>query len=587
MLSGRDTLAILPTGGGKSICFQIPAMVLDGFTLVISPLISLMQDQVEASQARGIPAAALNSTLSRERQRQIQDDLASGRLKLLYTSPERLATLAPQFAARGLRPALLAIDEAHCIAEWGHDFRPSYRTLRRARRALGWPQCIALTGSATPEVRADIARALGLGSPGGHDLHLGSFDRRNLWFGVVAVRDDRERWTALLRLLAMEDRVAIVYAPTRNVVESLSRKLARAGYLAAPYHAGLTKERREQTLVDFLTDRVEIIVATCAFGMGIDKPNVRLVVHWTMPPTPESYYQEAGRAGRDGAFARCVLLFHPRDGRLPRAQLDVTFPDEELVERIWASQSARRGVPGHVLSSADRLARELHPARGEVDWRPVRERRRRATARIEAVERYAGEDRCRRRALLEYFGEKLGRCAGCDACGEPRVEEQLPSAARARLARLRTALTGYRTPWGGALLDPVALRTLAQSPPVDAGELAEVPGVGPVAAERLGRLILEALWAGQAVRPIHVAPDRHDGEILTRLREWRSRIAEVQGCPEWRVASERLLSQIATAAPDSREALAKVEGVGPRFVNKFAGEVVAAVTGPPAISIPE
>src|SRR5690606_22053829 len=146
-----------------------------------------------------------------------------------------------------------------------------------------WPQCVALTGSATPEVRTDIARALGLGSPGGHDLHLGTFDRRNPWIGVVPVRDDRERRTALLRLLAMDDRVASVYGPTRSVVESLSRKLARAGYLAAPYHAGLTKERREQTLVDFLTDRVEIIVATCAFGMGIDKPNVRLVVHWTMP----------------------------------------------------------------------------------------------------------------------------------------------------------------------------------------------------------------------------------------------------------------------------------------------------------------
>jgi ATP-dependent DNA helicase RecQ len=579
VLSGRDTLAILPTGGGKSICFQIPAMVLDRFTLVISPLISLMQDQVEASQARGIPAEALNSTLSRERQQQIQEELASGSLKLLYTSPERLATLAPQLAARGLKPALLAIDEAHCIAEWGHDFRPSYRTLRRARRTLGWPQCVALTGSATPEVRADIARALGLGAPGGYDLHLGSFDRRNLWFGVVPVRDDRERWNALLRLLAMEDRVAIVYAPTRNVVESLSRKLARAGYLAAPYHAGLTKERREQTLVDFLTDRVEIIVATCAFGMGIDKPNVRLVVHWTMPPTPESYYQEAGRAGRDGAFARCLLLFHPRDGRLPRAQLDVTFPDEELVERIWASPARRRGVPAHVLSSADRLAKELHPERGEVDWRLVRERRRRATLRIEAVERYAADARCRRRALLSYFGEELGRCAGCDACGEPRVEERVPPVARARLRRLRMALTGYRTPWGGALLDPVALRTLALNPPLDAGELAEVAGVGPVAAERLGRLILEALWAGQAVRPIQRTPDPDGGAILARLREWRSGVAAEQGCPDWRVASDRLLSQIAAVAPDSREALAKVDGVGPRFVNKFAETLTQLMGG--------
>lgn len=584
VLSGRDTLAILPTGGGKSICFQIPALVLDGFTLVVSPLISLMQDQVEASQARGISAAALNSSLSRERQRQIQDDLAAGQLKLLYVSPERLATLAPQLEARGLRPTLLAIDEAHCIAEWGHDFRPSYRTLRRARRALGWPQCVALTGSATSEVRTDIARALGLGGGGsegeGFDLHLGSFDRRNLWFGVIAVRGDRERWTTLLRLLAAEDRVAIVYASTRNIVEGLARNLRRAGYLAAPYHAGLTKERREQTLVDFLADRVEIIVATCAFGMGIDKPNVRLVVHWTMPPTPESYYQEAGRAGRDGAFARCMLLFHPRDGRLPRAQLDVTFPDEDLVERIWGSPAARRGVPGHVLSSADRLAKELHPERGRVDWRPVRERRRRAAARIEAVERYAGRIPCRRREILAYFGETLHRCAGCDRCGEPRRESPLAPLARERLGRLRLALTGYRTPWGGALLDPPALRALAETPPTNERELAEVSGVGPVVAARLGGLILRTLWAGCEIQPPAARIEPADSRRLDRLICWRRTVAGQLAVPEWRVATDRLLVQIAETTPTAREMLARMDGVGPKFLNKYADQICALMRQP-------
>lgn len=586
VLAGRDTLAVLPTGGGKSICFQMPALVLDGFTLVVSPLISLMQDQVEAALARGIPAAALNSALPPARQRAIHHDLSSGRLKLLYVSPERLATLAPRLAAEGCRPALLAVDEAHCIAEWGHDFRPSYRALRRARRALGWPPCVALTGSATPAVRGDIIRALGLGAPGGHDLHLGSFDRRNLWFGVIPVRDDQQRWSVLLRLLDGGDRVAIVYAPTRNVVESLARKLRLAGVLAAPYHAGLGKARREQALVEFLTDRVEVIVATCAFGMGIDKPNVRLVVHWTMPPTPESYYQEAGRAGRDGAFARCILLHHPADARLPRLQLDVTFPEEGLAERIWARPAARTGVPGHVLSSVDRLARELHPERGPVDWRPVRERRQQAATRIQAVERYASGRGCRRRAILGYFGETLERCAGCDRCGEPRQPAPACRAARARLARLRVAVTGFRTPWGAALLPPAVLASLAQDPPASAGELAEVPGVGPVCAARLGRVILAALWEGRAIRPAAMGGGAGDQVSWEALAAWRHSVAGAQGVPEWRVATDRLLHEILAAAPSSRAQLARVTGVGPRFLNKFGAQVLDLLNPAPAPATP-
>jgi ATP-dependent DNA helicase RecQ len=394
---------------------------------------------------------------------------------------------------------------------------------------------------------------------------------------VVRVRDDRERWSALLRLLAGEDRVAIVYAPTRNAVEGLSRKLQEQGYLAAPYHAGLTKERREATLVDFLADRVEIIVATCAFGMGIDKPNVRLVIHWTLPPTPESYYQEAGRAGRDGAFARCILLSSPRDGRLPRAQLDVTFPAEDLVERIWADPAARRGVPGHVLGSADRLAKELHPARGRVDWRPVRERRRRAMARIEAVERYASEVSCRRATLLEYFGEQLPRCAGCDRCGEGRRAPPLPATAQARLARLRTALTGHRTPWGGCVLDPATLRLLAVHPPSSAAGLAEVPGVGAELSSRLGRLILRTLWDGSAMAPVPPEVGFQAGALLRHLHQWRREAAVAQGVPDWRVATDRLLDLLATSSPTDRDCLARIEGVGPRFLIKHGDAIIGLV----------
>jgi ATP-dependent DNA helicase RecQ len=278
VLAGRDTLAVLPTGGGKSVCFQIPALVLGRLTLVVSPLIALMQDQVAAAVARGIPAAALHSgTTGLERER-IRQALEGGSLRLLYLSPERLSRFAPELHAKGHRPALLAVDEAHCIAEWGHDFRPSYRAIGVARERLGRPPVVALTGSATPEVRRDIARALRF-RPGRHDEHLGSFDRANLWFGVVRVASERERVQALVRLLADDDRMVIVYAPTRSVTEAVAGTLVQAGHRAAPYHAGLTRERRGRTLEAFLDDRLDVIVATCAFGMGIDKPDVPVAAY--------------------------------------------------------------------------------------------------------------------------------------------------------------------------------------------------------------------------------------------------------------------------------------------------------------------
>ncbi|HUF34930.1 MAG TPA: ATP-dependent DNA helicase RecQ [Gemmatimonadales bacterium] len=413
VLAGRDTLAVLPTGGGKSVCFQVPALALGGFTVVVSPLISLMQDQVAAALGRGIPAAALTSGVTAAERTRIWDDLGRGALRLLYVSPERLDGLAPRLRETGLRPRLFAVDEAHCISEWGHDFRPSYRRLRGARYKLGEPPTVALTGSATPAVREDIVRVLGFRA--GSMVHVGSFDRPNLWFGVVPVANERARLPALLDLLR-RDRLAIVYAPTRGVTESLARALFRAGYRAVPYHAGLTRQRRAETLDAFLGGRAGVVVATCAFGMGIDKPDVRLVVHWTVPPTPESYYQEAGRAGRDGQSSRCVLLWRRGDAELHRRQLDVTFPPRRVLEAVWSGTTPAARVPATVRASVERLRSELRPELGPPDWGPIVERRRRAELRIAALESYAGTSGCRRRALIGYFGERIARCAGCDRC---------------------------------------------------------------------------------------------------------------------------------------------------------------------------
>jgi ATP-dependent DNA helicase RecQ len=363
VLNGRDTLVILPTGGGKSLCYQVPALLLDGLTVVLSPLISLMKDQVDALEAKGIPAAFINSSLTAG---QISDRLASaqrGGIKLLYLAPERFefGNAAERIAAMGV--SLLAIDEAHCISEWGHDFRPSYRRVRDIREKLGSPPTLALTATATPEVRRDIARVLDLRDP---EVVLTGFDRPNLRWHVVRTKNDPEKDGTLVDILARHEGVAIVYAATRKTVDRVAQVLNRAGIRAEAYHAGLDDARRREVQEAFMSEQVRAIVATNAFGMGIDKRNVRLVVHHAMPGSLEAYYQEAGRAGRDGEPADCYLLHAFQDRFTHEFFIKAACPERDVVTAVYYAACNRAAADGSLALDAAGLA---SAAKGKVSDR--------------------------------------------------------------------------------------------------------------------------------------------------------------------------------------------------------------------------
>jgi ATP-dependent DNA helicase RecQ len=361
-LAGRSALVVLPTGGGKSVCYQVPALVLDGLTVVVSPLISLMQDQVQAARSRGIAAVALTSAQPpAERQRALAA-VEQGSARLLYVAPERLASGALIGVLRRTGVALLAVDEAHCVSEWGHEFRPAYRRIGAVRLALHNPPTLALTATATPAVRDDIVASLRLGAV---ERVVGSFDRPNLTFAVRRVRDDDERRRLALALLKPYRGASVVYVPTRGASERWTRVLWHAGVRAAPYHAGLEHSVRRMVQHEFLTDRLDCVVATSAFGMGIDKPNVRTVLHLGLSTSLEAYYQEAGRAGRDGRRAGCLMLWTLGDLRLQRRLI----PDGE---------------------------------------------------RLEPLLRFISTFGCRRRVVLRHFGETPRHCGGCDRCDRER-----------------------------------------------------------------------------------------------------------------------------------------------------------------------
>jgi len=406
ILRGRDLLAIMPTGGGKSLCFQLPALLRPGVCIVISPLIALMQDQVRLLQDNGIDATFINSSLERSEVSRRLARLERGELKLLYVAPERLlqaefeSEILPRVhASRGI--SALVVDEAHCVSEWGHDFRPEYRQLHRIRTRFAEVPIAAFTATATERVRLDIVKQLALRDP---RIHVASFNRPNLYYAVRP--KTRETYPELAELARRESGAGIVYCLSRKRVDELATQLQSDGIRALPYHAGLDAITRRDNQEEFIRDDAQVIVATIAFGMGINKPDVRWVVHYDLPKTLEGYYQESGRAGRDGEQARCILYFGAGDIR--------------TAEHI--------------------IAQKVDP----VTFEPLVDEQRMARQQLRQVLSYAESGECRRAVQLKYFGEIFpGKCNACDNCVEPRATIERTTEAKqflscvARLAQRR------------------------------------------------------------------------------------------------------------------------------------------------------
>ncbi|HEU4728339.1 MAG TPA: ATP-dependent DNA helicase RecQ [Kofleriaceae bacterium] len=462
ILSGRPVIAVMPTGAGKSLCYQLPAIVLaerGHVTLVISPLIALMKDQVDALTARGIAAVALTSAAGAEEQREIIEGIRAGLYTLIYVAPERFRS--PRFTdalrATAGRLGLVAIDEAHCISEWGHDFRPDYRRIGEAVRYLGAPRLAAFTATATPEVRRDIALQLGLDAP---ELHVRGFDRPNLHYAVERVAGGDEKLDRLVELVRTRDGgVALVYASTRKNAEKYAAALKAAGMRTRVYHAGLDGNVRERAQDVFMAGQLDAIVATNAFGMGVDKSDIRLVVHADIPRSPEAYYQEAGRGGRDGKPTRCVLLLNHADIKLQEFLIEASYPSAEVLRGTWKLlrdqpqlgrltpdedelearlrnhlggeiKGATMGAALRILERHGMLRRDderiaaARPDPGTYPPLDVESLARRAEVergKLRTMVEYAYYPRCRRQFVLEYFGDqdwgdRAKRCGGCDTC---------------------------------------------------------------------------------------------------------------------------------------------------------------------------
>jgi len=569
-MAGRDVFALLPTGGGKSLCFQLPALHREGLTVVVSPLIALMKDQVDQLQAAGVAATFLNSSLGAGEARARLRGLHNGEYRLLYAAPERLMLDNWQENLRSWNVCALAIDEAHCISEWGHDFRPEYRQMAQLRELLPDAPVIALTATATERVRADIIKHLWLREP---EIFVASFNRPNLSYRVTP-KDQPMKQILDFAGKRREDS-GIIYCATRATVDRVAESLTERGYSARPYHAGLDSATRAENQELFLRDEVRIICATIAFGMGINKPNVRWVIHHDLPKNIEGYYQETGRAGRDGLPSDCLLLFSAGD-----VAKQTFFIDE--MSNLQEQQAARA-----------QLRQMLH---------------------------YAECPACRRAELLAYFGEKFPgeNCAACDNCLEPRATYDGTTSAQKFLScvyRIRQAtrfgvgmnhivevltgagtekirrwnhdtLTTYgigkdisRPEWSAIGRELMRLGLIAQA----AGEFPtiEITGDG-LEALKTRRVIMltKPMSLPKAKRPARRTGEIECDEVLFgRLRDLRKRLADERGVPAYIIFGDATLRDMARVYPTSKEAMRGVTGVGEKKLEEFGTVFAAVVAG--------
>ena len=566
VLEGRNTLAIMPTGGGKSLCFQLPALCRDGVTVVISPLIALMRDQVRALRAAGVEAGALTSGNTEQETEEVFQAIDEGRLKLLYMAPERLASGGALALLRRAKCSLIAVDAAHCVSQWGHDFRPDYLRIGELRRALRVPVA-AFTATADEETRAEIVTRLFDGEPPA--TFLRGFDRPNIHLAFAVKSGPREQ---ILRFAAVRrGQSGIVYCGTRNKTEVLAQALREAGHQAVAYHGGMEADERRQVETRFQREDGLIVVATIAFGMGIDKPDIRWVAHADLPKSIEAYYQEIGRAGRDGSPAETLTLYGPDDIRLRRSQIDegAAPPDRKAADH----------------------------------------------ARLNALLGLAEALGCRRQVLLGYFGEAAGPCGNCDLCDRPAQLFDATEAVRKALsAILRTGewfgaghlidvLTGTATP-------KVREKGHDQLPTFAVGRDLSKPAWGAVFRQMMGRDLVRpdperhgALRMTEAARPvlrgeaqvtlrrdtIAAASDREpvvraqvadeDLGLLALLKAKRRSLAEAQNVPAYVVFPDRTLIEMAEKKPATLDQMAGITGVGARKLESYGAAFLEVITG--------